>query len=113
MLCLMSCASRRADLTLGAQHYTHLGDRAPCSSSCSNTLALPIERRVTRSDGVEAELAECQRHAGGHTQRVAQLLGRLRAQTVGSRPTPCPGWAAPVGASRFLPSPRQRVPGTF
>src|SRR5207253_6831854 len=30
----------------GAQHYTHLGDRAPCSSSCSNTLALPIERRV-------------------------------------------------------------------
>src|SRR5207302_8127297 len=23
----------------GVQHYTHLGDRAQCSSSCSNTLA--------------------------------------------------------------------------
>src|SRR5262245_3849391 len=92
-------------LTVRTQHYTHLGDRAQCSSSCYNTLSLTLERSVAMSDWVEAELAECQRHDVRHTKRLARLLGRLSEQPVGSIPMACHGWAETMAAYRFLHNP--------
>jgi hypothetical protein len=50
------------------------------------------------SDGIEAELAECQRHDARHTKRLARLLGRLSERPVGSMPTACHGWAETMAA---------------
>jgi hypothetical protein len=56
----------------GAQHYTHLGDRGQGSSRCDTALALVIERRAPLSDWRETALAEGQRPAVRHTQRLAR-----------------------------------------
>src|SRR5262245_31651845 len=67
----------RQQVKPGTQHYTHLGDSAPCASSCYNPLSLTMERSVAMSDWVAAELAACQMHDVRHTKRLARLLERL------------------------------------
>src|SRR5215831_17461730 len=104
------CSSSRNNLrvlctghiTPRAQHYTHLEDRAQCSSHCYNALSLTTERSMAMSDWVAAELAECQMHDVRHTKRLARLLGRLSEHPVGSISTACHGWAETVAAYRFL-----------
>jgi hypothetical protein len=61
-----------------------------------------MERSLPMSDWIAAELMECQRHDARHTQRLAQLFGRLSARPVGSIPTACHGWAETIAAYRFL-----------
>ena len=56
-------------------------------------------------DGIEAELAECQRPDARHMKRLARLFGRLSERPVGSLPPAGHGWAETVAASRFLNTP--------
>jgi hypothetical protein len=50
------------------------------------------------SDGVKAELAECQLHDVRPPKRLARLFGRLSGRPVGSMPTAGHGWAETVAA---------------
>ena len=85
-------------LTPGAQHYTHLGDRAQCAAPGSHALARPPARRMAMRDGGEAALAACQRHAVRHPKRRARLFERRRARR------------AAVGHRRALAGPRPSRP---
>ena len=57
------------------------------------------------SEGIEAELAESQRHDKRQVKRLAHLLEGLSEQAVSSIPRACQGWAETIAAYRFLENP--------
>ena len=59
---------------------------------------------------IETELAESQMQDERHKKRLAQLLGRLSAQSTSSIPQACQGWAETVAAYRFLANPQVGLP---
>jgi Transposase DNA-binding len=61
------------------------------------------------SDGLEAELAEGQRHDARHPKRLARRLSRLRARPVSRLPTACHGGAETRAAYRVRNTPDLRA----
>ena len=75
-----------------------LGAEPRASLQLRQCSAIVMERSVPLRDGIEADRAECQRHAARHTQRRAPRGERRSARPLRRLPTAWQGWAETVAA---------------